>query len=389
MRRIQWVMRIILASLRFRGGRSLMLLTVITMSSSLAASLGMVTFSMERRIADEVRRYGANLLLLPESARMDLGSGTLPFGVMTEPAYLDATAVEQLIPRLRDQVTYHSSHLREPLLLRTVEVPAEGVRFNEVRRMLPWWEPVGRWPETMDDIIVGSDLARRFSLKPGDRLELKGTTGIAHNVTVAGIIMTGSDEDGRLFLDLPLLQTMQGLENRLSLVRIMADSRQVSLASVTAFLEKSLPGTRVREVRQVTRTSASLLKKVQLLMGLVTAVVLAASAASVTGTMSTTVLERGREIGLIKAVGATRWSAVLLFAAEACLLGVAGGVAGCGIGTLIAEMISRSVFSVSIEFIPLAVPISVATGLLIALAGNLGPLLSVYRLDPVQSLRGE
>ncbi|HEY5975816.1 MAG TPA: ABC transporter permease, partial [Geobacteraceae bacterium] len=85
MRRIQWVMRIILASLRFRGGRSLMLLTVITMSSSLAASLGMVTFSMERRIADEVRRYGANLLLLPESARMDLGSGTLPFGVMTEP----------------------------------------------------------------------------------------------------------------------------------------------------------------------------------------------------------------------------------------------------------------------------------------------------------------
>ncbi|HEY5975973.1 MAG TPA: ABC transporter permease, partial [Geobacteraceae bacterium] len=165
--------------------------------------------------------------------------------------------------------------------------------------------------------------------------------------------------------------------------------RQESLASVTAFLEKSLPGTRVREVRQVTRTSASLLKKVQLLMGLVTAVVLAASAASVTGTMSTTVLERGREIGLIKAVGATRWSAVLLFAAEACLLGVAGGVAGCGIGTLIAEMISRSVFSVSIEFIPLAVPISVATGLLIALAGNLGPLLSVYRLDPVQSLRGE
>ena len=108
MRRIQWVMRIILASLRFRGGRSLMLLTVITMSSSLAASLGMVTFSMERRIADEVRRYGANLLLLPESARMDLGSGTLPFGVITEPAYLDAAAGETqytlVIPATTDYI---------------------------------------------------------------------------------------------------------------------------------------------------------------------------------------------------------------------------------------------------------------------------------------------
>lgn len=388
-KRIQWLMRVVLASLRFRSGRSLLLLAVIAMSSSLAVALGMVTVSMERRIADEVRKYGANLLLLPESARMDLGSGALAFGTLAEPAWLDVTAVERALAGQGGRIRDHSLHLRESLFFGPVELPAEGARFGEIRRMLPWWEPVGRWPAGEAEVIVGADLARRLSLKPGDRLDLTGSAGSTAALTVAGVVRTGGDEDRLLFIDLARLQTLSGLEGRVSLVRVLADARSGMLPVTAAALETAVPGARAREVRQVAQTSATLLKKVQLLMTLVTLVVLAASAASVTGTMSTTVLERGREIGLIKAMGATRLGTVLLFASEACLLGLIGGLAGCGAGVVLAEAVSRSVFSVSTEFTPLALPIAVTVGLLIALAGSVGPMLSVYRLDPVKSLRGE
>lgn len=389
LKRSKWLMRIVMASLRFRSGRSLLLLAVIAMSSSLAVSLGLVTVSMERRISDEVRKYGANLLLLPESARMDLGSGALAFGTLVEPAWLDSTAVERALAVQGGRVRGYSLHLREPLLSGREELPVEGVRFDEIRRMLPWWEPVGRWPAAATEVIVGADLAKRLSLKPGARLELTGSAGSTAVLTVAGVVRTGGDEDRLLFIDLLRLQTLSGLEGKVSLVRVLADTSGVGLAPTAADLEAALPGARAREVRQVAQGSAVLLKKVQMLMMLVALVVLAASGASVTGTMSTTVLERGREIGLIKAMGATRLGTVLLFATEACVLGVAGGVAGCGMGVAMAEAVSRSVFSVSTEFAPLALPLAVAVGLLIALAGSVGPMLSVYRLDPVKSLRGE
>jgi putative ABC transport system permease protein len=389
MKRIQWLVHVILASLCFRAGRTLLLLAVIAMASSLAVSLGTVTFSMERRITEEVRRYGANLLLMPDTARMDLGSGGLAFGSLTEPAYLEAAAVERLLSGLDGRVKDHSLHLRVPLLLDHAEVPAEGVRFNEVRRMLPWWEPAGSWPVGEDEVIIGAGLARRFKLAPGARIALDGPAGSPAAMTVAGVVSTGGEEDGLLFLDLARMQAISGLGGRVSQVRLMAETSGSTLPAVAAALEQGLPGARAREVRQITRTSDALLKKVQLLMGLVTVVVLAASAASVTGTMSTTILERGREIGLIKAMGATRRGVVLLFAAEACVLGLAGGLAGWAAGVMIAETVSRSVFAVSSGFTLLAVPVSIATGLLIAFAGSVGPMLSVYRLDPVQSLKGE
>lgn len=389
MKRIAWLIHIVMASLRLRMGRSLLLLAVIAMASSLAASLGMVTVSMERRISEEVRKYGANLLLLPDSARMDLGSGALPFGSLSEPAYLDLDAVERILTAISGRVVDHSVHLRGLLTLNRLETPVEGVRFDEIRRMMPWWQVTGRWPADGGEVVVGVDFARRFSLKPGDRVELTGSAGAAAGLTVTGIVRTGGEEDALLFLELPRLQKLNGVENRISLARVMVDGRSGILAAIAAELEKSLPGSRAREVRQIALTSDALLKKVQLLMILVTVTVLAASGASVTGTMGTTVLERGREIGLLKAMGATRRGTVLLFVVEACFLGLAGGAAGCVIGFFIAEAVSRSVFSVPAEFTLLAVPVALAAGLLIALAGSIGPLLSVYRLDPVQSLRGE
>lgn len=385
----RWLARVVLASLRFRAGRSLLLLAVIAMASSLAVALGMVTVSMERRIADEVRRYGANLLLLPQTARMDLGSGALGFGTLAQPAWLDSAAVERALAGQGGRVRDHSLHLREPLFFGKVELPVEGVRFDQIRRMLPWWEPAGRWPAGELEVVFGGDLALRHSVKPGDRMMLANGAGNRVEVTVAGIVRTGGEEDRVLFMDLARLQALSGLVNRVTLVRVLADSKDGGLATTAAALESSLPGSRAREVRQVAQTSAALLEKVQMLMVLVALVVLAASGASVTGTMSTTVLERGREIGLVKAMGATRAATVLFFVCEACLLGLTGGLAGCGIGVAIAEAVSRSVFSVSTDITPLSVPLALVVGVLIAVAGSVGPMLSVYRLDPVKSLRGE
>lgn len=386
MQRRRWLLQLILLALAHRKGRTVLLLAVLAMASSLATALGIVSSSMEKRVAEEVRKYGANLIITPESARLDVGSGGLNFGVITEPAYLQQREVEAALVHsgLKSE---RSFHLRGALHWKNADLMVEGVNFSDIRRLFPWWQLKGTWPAA-GETLIGSDLATRLKLKTGDTLELAGK---AQPVTlrVSGIVSTGGEEDGLLFLALPELQRALGLDGQLTLVRLMVTAGGDSLKKSAASLQQLLPSAKVNEVRQTARTSEGLLAKVKLLMLMVTAVVLISAGSSVAGTMSTTVLERSKEIGLMKAMGGTRWEVLLIFCGEAAMLGLLGGLAGYLFGSAIAQFITKTVFSASAEFIPWFAGISLGVSLFLALLGSIGPMISVFKLDPVRSLRGE
>jgi putative ABC transport system permease protein len=386
MHRRRWLFNMLVKALAHRSGRTLLLLAVLAMASSLATALGIVSVSMGKRVAEEVRKYGANVIVIPKSARMDVGSGGRNFGSVGEPVYLKQRDVEEALSRCGLKAE-RSFHLRGALHCKDADLAVEGVNFGEIRRLFPWWQLRGGWPGA-SEAVLGNDLAARLKVKAGDTLDLEGKGETLH-LKVSGIVSTGGEEDDLLFLSLPVLQQALGLDGELTLVRLMVTAGGESLQQATASLQPLLPGAKVNEVRQTARTSEGLLAKVKLLMLLVTAVVLVSAGSSVTGTMSTTVLERGKEIGLMKAMGATRLEVLLIFCGEAALLGVLGGVAGYLFGSGIAQFITKTVFSASAEFIPWYAGISLGVSLFLALLGSIGPMVSVFRLDPVRSLRGE
>jgi putative ABC transport system permease protein len=386
MNRRRWLFHLVVRALAYRKGRTALLLAVLAMASSLATALGIVSFSMEKRVAEEVRKYGANLVIIPETARMNVGSGGLNFGEISEPAYLEQRRVEEVLTRSALKAE-KSFHLRGALHFRKGDIMAEGVDFAEIRRLFPWWQIKGAWP-TAGETVLGSDLATRYGLKTGDTMELDGPEQTVR-LRICGTIATGGEEDGLLFVALPELQRVLGLDGRLTMVRLLVTAEGKSLGQKATALQALFPGAKVSEVRQIARTSEGLLAKVKLLMILVTAVVLISAGSSVTGTMSTTVLERSKEIGLMKAMGGTRWEVLMIFSAEAASLGLLGGVAGYLLGSAIAQFITETVFSASSEFIPWFIGVSVGVSLFLALLGSLGPMFSVFKLDPVRSLRGE
>jgi putative ABC transport system permease protein len=386
MNRRRWLIHLVFRALAHRKGRTVLLLAVLAMASSLATALGIVSFSMEKRVAEEVRKYGANLIVIPESARLDIGSGGLNFGVVSEPAYLQQRLVEEALVKsgLKAEVSFH---LRGALRMKDADLMVEGVNFSDIRRLFPWWQLKGTWPAA-GEAVIGNDLANVLKLKPGDSIELSGRSGPLR-LRIAGIVSSGGEEDGLLFLALPELQQALGLDGQLSLVRLMVTAGGDSLKKSASALQLLLPAAKVNEVRQTARTSEGLLAKVKLLMLMVTGVVLVSAGSSVAGTMSTTVLERGKEIGLMKAMGGTRWEVMLIFCGEAAMLGVLGGIAGYLFGSVIAQFITKTVFASSAEFIPWFACISLGVSLFLALLGSFGPMVSVFKLNPVRSLRGE
>ena len=130
------------------------------------------------------------------------------------------------------------------------------------------------------------------------------------------------------------------------------------------------------------------MRGIVLLVGLaVTSISLFVGAVGVMNIMFVTVTERTREIGIRKAIGATRRSILFQFLCESSAIGLLGGTIGIILATLLTAVINAAVMpaSVSWPIVLIAVIVSIGVGIV---AGVL-PAYRGARLDPIEALRYE
>jgi len=145
---------------------------------------------------------------------------------------------------------------------------------------------------------------------------------------------------------------------------------------------------------------------IQAAFGGIGAIALLVAAIGIANTMIMSILERTREIGLMKAVGATNRDVMSVFIAEAGVIGLLGGIGGVIFGAGAAKVIdfiaqayinnqlaasgSTSDQALSLAVIPLWLPIfAIVFSLIIGLASGIYPALRAVQLDPVSALKYE
>lgn len=104
--------------------------------------------------------------------------------------------------------------------------------------------------------------------------------------------------------------------------------------------------------------------------------------------MVSSVVERTREIGIRKSLGARNRDIFLQFLTEAVVISVIGGVVGCGLGigvTIVIQILSKKPELLSTYFIILGLSVSIVVGIL----SGFYPAVRAARLDPVDALRYE
>jgi putative ABC transport system permease protein len=216
-----------------------------------------------------------------------------------------------------------------------------------------------------------------------------GATGGGATYHVASILSTGSSEDDDVFLPLDELQNMTGMTGKISLVQLSIPGETSEIEGSISELSKALPGVDVRPIRQIVYSEGRVLGVIRWFLLSVTALILVIIAICVTATMTAIVLERRKDIGVMKALGASDPQVMRLFLAEGAVLGIVGGCAGFFVGSFWAYGLAHHLFGVDLTVIWWTLPPVCGLATLLALGAALFPVRIVRAIQPAAVLKGE
>ena len=419
-------------------------LVAIALGTAAASAPADIALDVGDRMSRELKSFGANLVVVPRGGGSEpVRVGGTDFSSLRVPAYLAAADVLRVKDnfwknnilafapildaavrvRRADTGAPRAALLRGAWLDRPFRLDGEPARTG-LRRLNPYWEVDGRWPEdtaASSEVLIGRRLAESLAVRPGDSLIVHAASGVGVNAapadarfTVAGILSTGGDEEEMVIAPLEAAQRAAGLDGRLSRVLVSAlttpesavyerkglDPRSLSPAefeswSCTPFvssiaweIQDAWPGVEARVVRRVADAEGAVLGRASGLMALIAFMGVFGAALTVASALTAGVLERRVEIGLLKSLGARDATVIALFLAEAAVLALAGGLAGSAAGALLARAISVSVFGAPIAIRPISIPLAIACALGITLLGSVLPVRRITGLRPAEVLRG-
>ncbi len=375
--------RLVFANMVFRSltrRRSRMFAALLAIAIGSTVLCGMLTIYLDipRQLGREFRSYGANMVLVP----------TGETGIMHMDDVLEAA--DYLPP---DKLVGVTPYRYESLGINRQPYITAGVRFAQVAKTSPYWQLDGDWPTRPNEILIGAEIARFTGITPGTQTRISGHTRemkpFAVDMTVTGVVKSGGAEESIIFIEMAALEQIMESSDLVNLVEISVEAGQAELEEMVAEIADNVPGVAPLLVKRVANSEATVLGKLRTLVFLVTAIVMGLTLICVATTMMTVVMERRKEIGLKKAIGAESSTIIGEFIAEGAVLGLLGGIGGVVCGFFFAQLVSMNVFSRAVAFDYIAVPAALVAAVAVTVLACLAPVMKAAEVEPALVLRGE
>jgi putative ABC transport system permease protein len=231
-----------------------------------------------------------------------------------------------------------------------------------------------------DDAIADDLAAKARKLKVGSTVSLMN-----RSFRVCGIVVHG--KGARFFLPIQKAQEIAGAEQRVSLIYVRSTG---NTGAVLAELNRLLPGYRIRSMAEyMSLMTSSNLPELRPFLRSFIGLGIVISFLVVLLTMYTMVLERRREIGILKAIGSSRLEICWLILAEALMLVGLGVIVGLSGTYATTALLHRTSPTLQIAIPPDWILRSILVAVVGALAGAAYPALRAAQNDPVDSLAYE
>ena len=266
------------------------------------------------------------------------------------------------------------------------------VYFKVVR--IPDYIVAGEARVTSDDIIVGTELANDLGATIGDKLNVQAASGVSRVLTITGIVDLGSKGANQRSTYVAL-RTAQSVLNLIGGVTTIDLTVQDVYAADTVArqIEASVPV----EADSWIRTNAQFFTAVnaqQTANGLIRVFVGLSVAFGIAAVLIVSVIQRSKDIGILRAMGTSRGQVMRVFLIQGGLLGLLGALIGSALGgeaVTLYHAYARQIDGK--ELFPLILEQSLFIGSILlatvtGVAAAIVPALSAAKLDPVVAIRG-
>ena len=247
--------------------------------------------------------------------------------------------------------------------------------------------------------VVGSDIAKALDAQVGKTIRLRGqpfeVIGIYDKTLTAPdntVIVSLTDAQQLFYTQLPAIVQQQVDPNQLATDITAYPDAGIDADQLASTIQDSVPGVKasgpqvfIDQFKNATRIFNSIIFGVALISLLV-------GGLSVVNTMTMSVYERTREIGIRKAIGASHGQIIGQFLLESALIGFLGGASGLAIGwitTLVVNSALAGGGTILFLVTPRLVIGSLAFAIVLGVASGFYPSLHASRMKPVVALRYE
>jgi putative ABC transport system permease protein len=383
MTRWQVLLRVIAKALWVRPGKLFLSLTALTVGATLASAFLNLYLDLPNKMSSEFRTLGPNLIIAPRGQNQ------------TFPA-----EIERRIASERPEVA------TLPWLYAIGKVDGRdvilgGTDLTRLSRLHPGWHGLPSVASAQEGLvsvalaqgglIAGEKAAAAFGLKAGSMARISyGEKEIS--LPLLGIVSTGESEDSQLIMPLAALESLTGESGRLSLIQLAASGSASEIEStwnsLTARLSDS-PEVEVRALRPVLESDARVVMKVRGLMLGLAGIVLALVILSVLTTVSGRILDRQKDIGIMKALGGSDAGIARFFLAETAVQALIASALGFTVGFVLAQLAAERVFHSSIALRWDVAAAVAGITLFTALLATALPARWIRHMDAAVILRGE
>jgi putative ABC transport system permease protein len=250
-------------------------------------------------------------------------------------------------------------------------------------------------------VVVGANIAQPLDedeaiVDVGDRIKIEATVLDQQKTLTLRVIGIYSRTGGSFGADLdnsigiPLRTAQQFFEVGGEFDYIMAQAESLELVSVVVerIEEKLGDNVMVISFESAQDMVGSVLGTIESVLGGIAAISLIVAGVGIINTMTVSVMERTREIGVLKAIGAKSSDVLLLFLSEAVMTGITGGIAGALFGVLLSLIIGDFINMPPDPSLSLVVSV-VGFAVVTAVISGLYPAWRASNLRPVEALRYE
>lgn len=308
---------LILRNLLHRPMRTLIALTGIGFEVMLIIIIVGLTSGLLTETAKRIEGIGADIMLQPPAASIIINFSGSPMPTKIGEKVAELKYVRDVAPAL---LQFNSSGAVETIW---------GIDKDSFRAVSGGFVFIdGRDMEGPDDLLVDDWAAKAKHLKVGDTYYV-----LNHEWQVVGVVEHG--KGARLFVPLITLQSLVGARDKASIFLVKC-TRPEHADDVMEEMRRLLPGYTVRPLKDfLSLMTSTNIPGLESFINSMIALAVCIGLLVIFLTMYTTVLERTRDIGVLKSLGADHWFVIRSLLSESAALCVLGVGAGIGLSYLV------------------------------------------------------